>query len=95
MNKSVMPAPFGELVVAMAEKVLNGVENLHRELDLLSGFKAGNLIISMSPYMHCSLSERFIERLMKDYPEISLDLIHGTWKKRIEMLKKRRLIFQL
>lgn len=74
-NKTIVPTAYGMIVLAIAEKVIADVSNMQKEIDLMSGTKSAYLKISLSPYIHYSISDRLIERFMKMYPEISLDLI--------------------
>jgi DNA-binding transcriptional LysR family regulator len=89
-NKAIYPTVYGEIVIALAEKVVADVENMHREVDLLSGIEAGVLRICLSPYIHYSMAGRLIGEFLTDFPGVTLDILEGTWETRVEMLKRKQ-----
>lgn len=89
IDKKIVPTAYGEIVAAMGAKILQDLDNLKREIDQISGIESGHLRISLSPFIHYSIGEKLVERFLKEYPAINLDLVLGTWTNRIEMLKSK------
>jgi len=89
-NKTIIPTHYGEIVIAMAHKVLSDVDNMERELDLLSQTESSNLKICICPYLHYSLSDTFIRQFLLEHPSRYLDLLYGEWDNRIAMLKNKQ-----
>jgi len=89
-NKTIIPTTYGEIVVEMAERIVNDVSNMTREINLLSGIDTGFLKICLSPYIHFSISGKLIERFMNLYPLLSLDLLSVQWEYRLGMLRNKQ-----
>jgi DNA-binding transcriptional LysR family regulator len=89
-NKTITPTTYGEIVVELAERIVNDVNNMTREINLLSGIDTGFLRICLSPYIHFSISGKLIERFMKLYPGFSLDLVSVQWEHRIGLLRNKK-----
>jgi DNA-binding transcriptional LysR family regulator len=89
-NKMIVPTTYGEILVELAERITTDVDNMQREINLLAGIDSGYLRISLSPYIHYSISKRLIEGFMQNYPLLSLDLVYSQFENRIAMLRNKQ-----
>ena len=88
-GKILVPTVYCEILIEMGEKIFQDIDNMYREIGLISAKEASFLKISLAPYIHYSISEQLIKRFIKEFPGVSLDLVAAPWDSRIKMLKNK------
>jgi DNA-binding transcriptional LysR family regulator len=69
-SRKVQPTPYGKIVIARAEKILQEVNGLKRDVDLMKAHEFGEVLVGMGPIPAAVLLIPVISRLAKQHPQI-------------------------
>lgn len=90
-SRKIIPTPFGEIVIKMAERVIADIELTHQHVNQISGFESGLLRIGLSPIFNSLLGKRLVTELVCRYPKNTYHFIPGTWETQVASIKENKL----
>jgi DNA-binding transcriptional LysR family regulator len=86
----VSPTPFGEVAIRRAREMVDGGEELAREISLLKGLQSGSLVVATGTFAAEISGHRALGRIMKRYPSLQCRLELREWNRCTEMLLTRQ-----
>jgi DNA-binding transcriptional LysR family regulator len=86
-SRKVVPTPFGEVVIKMAERVITDIELTQRQVTQISGFESSLLRIGLSPIFKSLLGKQLVSELVTRYPKNMYHFISDTWEVQVSSIK--------
>lgn len=86
----VSPTPFGEAAVRRAREMVDGGEELMREISLLKGLQSGSLVVVAGTFAAEVSGHRALGRIMQRHPSMKCRLELREWNRCTEMLLTRK-----
>lgn len=86
----IAPTPFGEAAVRRAREMVDGGEELTREISLLKGLQSGSLVVVAGTFAAEISGHAALGRIMKRYPSLQCRLELREWNRCTEMLLTRQ-----
>jgi DNA-binding transcriptional LysR family regulator len=90
-SRKIIPTPFGEVVIKMAERVLADIELTHQHVNQISSFESSLLRIGLSPIFNSLLGNKLASELISRYPKNKYHFIPGTWETQVSSIKENKL----
>lgn len=79
-RKKVLPTAMGEVVIQHARRLIAGIADLHREVDLLQGADIGAVSVGVGPAMGESYFSSAIARMAESHPGTHIRVRTDHWK---------------
>jgi DNA-binding transcriptional LysR family regulator len=79
-GRGVVPTAFGRVLVDRGRRVLEGIDDLHREITLLQGLESGELSVGAGLYPAEISVGTAIGRLSARYPGLRISLRAAAWR---------------
>jgi len=89
--RSVIPTPFGEIVLEGARRILADLGQMKREVDLLKGFESGLLMVGCDPYVARSVIAPALANLVTTHPKLRYEVEVQGWPFLKERLLNRQI----
>ena len=80
-RRGVTPTIFGEVVLRHGDRVLDGLSEIEREIDLAQGLGMGKLTIAAGPYAADISGMRAVGVLAARHPKLAVDLRFADWSR--------------
>ncbi len=80
-NRQVELTTYGEVVNSAAISILERLDQVDREIHLLSSLEKGHLAICSDPYFSANILASALAEVMRDYPALKFSSSSGYWDK--------------
>ena len=78
-TRPLQPTAAGRLVLAEAERCLQGQEVLRQKLMAIKGLSSRQIRIAWGPYAYGCFADRFASAFQKEFPTVELTYLPTTW----------------
>lgn len=86
----VAPTLFGQVVIERGRVLLNGYEDLLREIALMKGLAIGELTVAAGPFPAAISAQKAMGQLAEDHPGLQLRLLTTDWVRVVEDILQGR-----
>lgn len=90
-RRGVTPTIFGEIVLRNGERVLDGLSELIREIELARGLGMGELRVAAGPYPADISVSRAVGILTARHPKLNIQLSNANWSAVADGVRENRI----
>jgi DNA-binding transcriptional LysR family regulator len=90
-SRQVVPTPFGEVVIKMAERIIADIEMTQHQVTQISGFESSLLRIGLSPIIKSLLGKQLVSEMISRYPNNTYHFHSVTWETMLTLVKDNAL----
>lgn len=87
-TRPLQPTAAGRLVLAEAERCLQGQEVLRQKLLAIKGLSSRQIRIAWGPYAYGCFADRFARAFQQSFPDIELTYLPSSWLDAPSLLKR-------
>jgi len=86
-TRKITPTPYGKVVIARAQKILQEAKGLQRDVDLMKAYEYGEVRIGTGPIPAAVLLTPVISRMISSHPKIRTLVEITHWRNLLRLLE--------
>ena len=90
-TRKIIPTPYGKVVIARAEKILQEAKGLRRDVELMKAHEYGEVLIGVGPIPAAVLLIPVISKLARLHPKIRTHVEITHWRNLLRLLEAEAL----
>ncbi|MGB6009401.1 LysR family transcriptional regulator [Castellaniella sp.] len=90
-TRKIVPTPYGKIVIARANKILQEARGLRRDVELMKAYEYGEVMIGMGPVPAGMLLIPMVSRMVREHPKIRTHVEITHWRNLLRLLEAEQI----